>query len=189
MHDWGGPMGIDWARRHNGSIKGLAHCETVVSNHPSYDGYGQIGDLLRRLRGPEGIPLALEDNFFIEKVFTGGVIRDLDDETMTEIRRPFTKPGEDRRVTLSWARQIPIEGKPKNVAALVAANSAWMSGQDIPKLFINVEPGQITFDIDLEIIRSWPNQTEVSVKGLHHPQEDSPNDIGQALRDWYKRLS
>ncbi len=189
MHDWGGPMGIDWARRHEGAVKGLAHCETVVIDHPSYDDYGPIGELLKRLRGPEGIQLVLEDNFFVERVFTGGVIRDVDEETMAEMRRPYTNPGEDRRATLSWVRQIPIEGEPANVADLVATNSAWMASQKIPKLFINVAPGQIIFDMDLDLIRTWPNQTEVTVTGLHHPQEDSPDDIGHALRHWYDAIS
>ena len=189
MHDWGGPMGIDWARRHDDAIKGLAHCETVVINHPSYGEYGSIGNLLKRLRGPAGIQLALEENFFVEKVFTSGVMREIDAETMTEIRRPYVNAGEDRRVTLSWARQIPIEGEPVVVADLVARNGEWMGSHEIPKLFIAVEPGQITFEVDLDIIRSWPNQTEVTVKGLHHPQEDSPDDIGRALRDWYEGIS
>ena len=188
MHDWGGPMGIDWARRHEGAVRGLAHCETVVVNHPSYDDYGPIGELLKRLRGPEGVQLVLEDNFFVERVFTGGVIRDVDEATMAEMRRPYINPGEDRRATLSWVRQIPIAGEPANVANLVAANSAWMASQEIPKLFIGVEPGQIIFGIDLELIRTWPNQTEVTVRGRHHPQEDSPDDMGRALREWYQGL-
>jgi haloalkane dehalogenase len=188
MHDWGGPMGIDWARRHENAIKGLAHCETLVINHTSYDDYGPIAGLLKKIRGPEGVNLALEENFFVEKVFVGGVMRDLDDETMMEIRRPYKNKGEDRRVTLSWVRQIPIEGKPENVAALLEANSKWMASHEIPKLFIDVKPGQIVFQADLDIIQTWPNQTEITVKGLHHPQEDSPDDIGRGLRDWYQKI-
>lgn len=185
MHDWGGPMGIDWARRHENAVIGLAHCEILVADHPTYADYGPIAELLRRLRGPEGIELVLENNFFVERVFTAGVMRELDQETMDEIRRPYVHGGEDRRATLSWVRQIPIEGNPAEVADLVAANSAWMASSPAKKLFINVDPGQIVFDLDLEIIRSWPNQTEVTVSGLHHPQEDSPDDIGRALRAWY----
>lgn len=190
MHDWGGPLGTEWARRHGDAIKGLAHCETVVVDHPSYEYYGDShGERLKRCRGPEGPQLVLEDNFFVEGVFRGGVIRDIDDETMNEIRRPYANAGEDRRATLSWVRQIPIGGEPKVVVEHVAADSAWMAGNDIPKLFIKADPGQIIFDLDLEVIRSWPNQTEVTVKGLHHPQEDSPDDIGRALREWYLGIS
>jgi haloalkane dehalogenase len=169
-------------------IKGLTNCETVVINHSSYDDYGPIGGLLKKVRGPEGVHLALGENFFMEKVFVRGVMRDIDEETMTEIRRPYKNKGEDRRTTLSWARQIPIEGKPENVAVLFEANSKWMVSHEIPKLFIDVKPGQIVFQVDLDIIRSWPNLAEVTVKGLHHPQEDSPDDIGRGLRDWYKKI-
>ena len=189
MHDWGGPLGMTWARRHPDAVKGLAFCETLVSVHASYNDYPDaVGAMLKRLRGPEGEQLVLEKNFFVEKIFTAGVMRDIDDETMAEIRRPYAEAGEARRATLSWPRQIPIAGEPKDVADLTEAIAAWMAGNDIPKLFINVDPGQITFERDLEIIRSWPNQTEVTVRGLHHPQEDSPDDIGTALRDWYASI-
>lgn len=188
MHDWGGPMGIDWARRHENAVTGLAHCEIVVIDHPGYEMYGPFGELLKKCRGPEGLQMVLEENFFVEKVFTGGVMRDLDEATMAEIRRPYLNAGEDRRATLSWVRQIPIAGHPAEVADLVARNAEWMRASDIPKLFLHMDPGQIVFDMDLEIIRSWPRQTEATVRGLHHPQEDSPDEIGQALRDWYRTL-
>lgn len=189
MHDWGGPIGINWARRHPGKVRGLAHSEIVVCNHPSWDEYpAAIGKLLQTLRGPEGEKLVLEGNFFVERVFTGGVMRDIDEATMTEMRRPYVEPGEARRATLSWVRQIPVEGKPEAVSRMVDENAAWMAAQDIPKLFIRADPGQIIFERDLEIIRSWPNQTEAVVRGLHHPQEDSPDDIGVALADWLQAI-
>ena len=124
----------------------------------------------------------------MEKVFVGGVMRDIDEETMTEIRCPYKNKCEDRRATLSWGRQISIEGKPENVAVLFEANSKWMVSHEIPNLFIDVKPGQIVFQVYLDIIRSWPNHIEITVKGLHHPQEDSPYDIGGGLRDWYKKI-
>ena len=189
MHDWGGPLGMTWARRHADAIKGLAHCETLVCDHPSYDDYPDaVRTMLQRLRGPEGEELVLEHDLFVEKIFTAGVMRDIDDETMAEIRRPYANAGEDRRATLTWPRQIPIAGEPKDVAELADGLGAWMGENSLPKLFINVDPGQIIFERDLEIIRSWPNQTEVVVRGLHHPQEDSPDDIGAVLRDWYISL-
>ena len=188
MHDWGGTMGIDWARRHPASVRGLAHCEIVVINHPSYDDYGPVADLLKRLRGPEGEQLVLEENFFVERVFTAGVMRELDEATMTQMRRPYLEPGEARRATLSWVRQIPIEGRPEEIVAVTEANHRWLAGTETPKLFIHVDPGQIIFDIDLERIRSWHNQTEIVVAGLHHPQEDSPHQIGEGLADWYRKI-
>ncbi len=189
MHDWGGPLGMTWAHRHADRIKALAYSEVLVCNHESYDDYPDaVGAMLRMLRTSEGERLVLEENFFVEKVFTAGVIREIDKETMTEVRRPYKEPGESRRATLTWPRQIPIEGDPADVAALMETLSAWMQTNDVPKLFINVEPGQIVFERDLEILRSWSNHTEVVVRGLHHPQEDSPDDIGKALADWYDAL-
>ena len=189
MHDWGGPLGLTWAHAHSDRIKGLAHCEIVVRDHPSYDEYPDgHGERLRKVRGPGGEKLVLEDNYFVEAIFTGGVMREIDAETMAEIRRPYEGAAENRRPTLTWPRQIPIEGEPKDVAELVERHSAWMAGNEIPKLFIRAEPGQIMFGEDFGIIDSWPNQTTINVRGLHHPQEDSPNDIGKGLAQWYQNL-
>jgi len=189
MHDWGGPLGMTWAHRHADRVKALAYSEVLVCNHESYDDYPDaVGAMLQMLRTPEGERLVLEENFFVEKVFTAGVIREIDAETMAEVRRPYKEPGESRRATLTWPRQIPIEGDPADVSELMETLSAWMQTNDVPKLFINVEPGQIVFERDLEILRSWSNSTEVVVRGRHHPQEDSPDDIGKALADWYDAL-
>jgi haloalkane dehalogenase len=108
---------------------------------------------------------------------------------MAEIRRPYSEPGESRRATLTWPREIPIEGVPSDVTRICDENSLWMAQSAVPKLFINVEPGQIVFAHDLRVIRAWPNQTEITVRGLHHPQEDSPDDIGRGLAAWYAALS
>jgi haloalkane dehalogenase len=115
-------------------------------------------------------------------------MREVDAETMAEIRRPYEGDGENRRPTLTWPREIPIEGKPKNVSDLVESQAAWMAGNDIPKLFIRADPGQIVFGRDFDIIGSWPNQTTITVPGLHHPQEDSPDEIGEGLAQWYQGL-
>ena len=138
--------------RHAEAIKGLAYCEMLVSVHDSYDDYpNAVGDMLRRLRSPEGEQLVLEENFFVEKAFTAGVIRDVDEETMTEIRRPYMEAGGNCRATLTWPRQIPIAGEPAGVSRLTGELSTWMQTNDIPKLFINAEPGQIVFEGDLDI--------------------------------------
>lgn len=189
MHDWGGTLGLSWAQRHADAIKGIAHCEIVVANHESYEAYPDgHGERLRRARGPEGEQIVLEDNFFVERVFTGGVMREMDAEAMAEIRRPYEEPGEARRPTLSWVRQIPIAGEPANVAELSERLSAWLATTQFPKLFIQGDPGQIIFGRDLEIIDSWPNQSRITVKGLHHPQEDSPDAIGRGLAEWYRGI-
>lgn len=190
MHDWGGTLGLDWASRHPGSLKGLAHCEIVVANHESYESYPDgHGERLRRARGPDGEKLVLEDNFFVERIFTGGVMREIDEATMAHIRRPYIEPGEARRPTLSWVRQIPIGGEPPAVAEQSERLAAWMATTPVAKLFIRAEPGQIVFGRDLDIIATWPNQTTVTVRGLHHPQEDSPDDIGRDLANWYRGLA
>jgi haloalkane dehalogenase len=189
MHDWGGTLGLDWAERHPERLKGLAHCEIVVVDHESYESYPDgHGERLRRARGPEGEALVLEDNFFVERVFTGGVMRTIDEETMAHIRRPYLQPGEARRPTLSWVRQIPIGGEPASVAAQSARLAAWMATTPVPKLFIRGDPGQIVFGRDFDVIATWPNQTTITVRGLHHPQEDSPDDIGRDLAGWYRDL-
>ena len=133
--------------------------------------------------------MVLEDNYFIENIFTGGVLRKIDAETMEEIRRPYEGAMENKRPTLSWPRQIPIEGEPKAVVRQVEKLSSWMAMNNIPKLFLRAVPGQILFGNDFDIINTWPNQTVVEVKGLHHPQEDSPDEIGLALSDWYQSIS
>lgn len=189
MHDWGGPLGMTWAHRLPDRIKALAYSEVLVCNHESYSDYPDaVGNMLKRLRTDEGEELVLQNNFFVENVFVAGVIREIDAETMNEVRRPYAEPGESRRATLTWPRQIPIEGEPADVAALMDVLSDWMQANDIPKLFINVEPGQIVFEKDLQILRSWSHTTEVTVRGKHHPQEDSPHEIGKALADWYAGL-
>ena len=189
MHDWGGPLGMTWAHRHPDQIKALAYSEVLVCNHESYSDYpDSVGNMLKRLRTDEGEELVLENNFFVENVFVAGVIREIDAETMNEVRRPYAEPGESRRATLTWPRQIPIEGQPADVAELMDVLSGWMQTNDIPKLFVNVEPGQIVFEKDLKLLRSWSHTTEVTVRGKHHPQEDSPHEIGKALAEWYGKI-
>lgn len=112
------------------------------------------------------------------------IIRKLSEEEMAEYRKPFLKPGEDRRPTLTWPRQIPIEGEPEDVTAIVDSYSKWLSTSDLPKLFINAEPGAILRGPARDFCRSWTNQSEVTVDGIHFIQEDSPDAIGQAIVDW-----
>ena len=128
--------------------------------------------------------MILDDNLFVERVLPGSIIRDLSEEEMTFYREPFQEPGESRRPTLTWPREIPIDGQPPEVVELVDDYSAWLSGSDVPKLFINAEPGAILTGTQRDFCRTWPNQTEVTVKGTHFIQEDSPVEIGQAIAQW-----
>ena len=139
-------------------------------------------------RSDGGEDMILQKNMFVERVLPGSVLRKMTDEEMAEYRRPFANPGEDRRPTLTWPRQIPIEGEPADVVKVVEDYSAWLATSDVPKLFINADPGSILVGRQREVCRAWPNQTEVTVKGLHFIQEDSPDEIGQAVAAFVKRV-
>ena len=132
--------------------------------------------------------MVLEKNIFVERVLPSAVIRDLTDEEMTHYRKPFLTPGEGRRPTLTWPRMIPIEGEPQEICQIVDDYGAWLSQCDTPKLFINAEPGSLLIGPQREFCRSWPNQREVTVKGSHFVQEDSPDEIGRAVVDFIKGI-
>ena len=140
-------------------------------------------------RSPAGEEMALDKNVFVEKVLPGSIIRELSDEEMNIYRKPFAEQGEDRRPTLTWPRQIPIEGTPVEVVALVSSYADWLSQSDVSKLFVNAEPGAILIGEQREFCRSWPNQEEVTVKGNHFLQEDSPDEIGKAIAEWRRRIT
>ena len=139
-------------------------------------------------RSPAGENMVLEKNLFVEAVLPGSILRKLSDEEMDEYRRPFAEPGESRRPTLTWPRQIPIEGEPADVVAIVQDYADWLSRSDVPKLFVNGEPGALITGATREFCRSWPNQTEITVQGSHFVQEDSPAEIGAAIRNWLPSL-
>ena len=132
-------------------------------------------------RSPAGEDMILEKNMFVERVLPGSILRKLGEEEMAEYRRPFATPGENRRPTLSWPRQIPIDGEPADVVAVVEDYSRWLATSNIPKLFINADPGSILVGRQRDVCRTWPNQSELTVKGLHFLQEDSPDEIGNAI--------
>ena len=132
--------------------------------------------------------MILANNMFVERVLPASILRKLSDEEMAEYRRPFRNPGEDRRPTLTWPRMIPIEGEPAEVVKIVADYSAWLAQSELPKLFVNAEPGSILTGRQREVCRRWPNQREITVKGLHFIQEDSPDEIGKAVADFVRRV-
>lgn len=183
-HDWGGPIAIDWARRHPDAVKGIVYMETIVTPLTWDDWPPPSAELFQGFRGPKGETLILERNMFVEQVLPGAVLRDLTEDEMAHYRKPFANAGEDRRPTLSWPRELPIEGSPADVVALIEANQAFMETTQIPKLFVNAKPGAIMRGRVREICRAWPNQTEVTVPGIHFIQEDSPDEIGAAIAAW-----
>jgi len=190
LHDWGSGLGFDWANRHRRAVKGIAYMEAIVGPQ-GWDHWDLMNmrPLLQGLRSDAGEEMVLRDNFFIEKILPGAILRPLSAEEMAEYRRPFAEPGEGRRPTLTFPREIPIEGKPADVAEIVAAYSNWLAKSDVPKLFIKAEPGALLAGgANLATARSWPSQTEVTVKGVHFVQEDSPDEIGRAIAAWMKAL-
>ena len=188
VHDWGSALGFHWSYKHPELIKGIAYMEAIVKEMTWDDWDKNAKSIFQGFRSDAGENLVLEKNYFVEKVLPGSIIRMLDADEMNEYRRPFLSSGEDRRPTLSWPREIPIEGQPRNVCQIVNEYAEWMKTNNIPKLFINAEPGAITTGRIREFCRSWKNQTEVTVKGIHFIQEDSPDEIGKALSKWYKEL-
>lgn len=188
VHDWGSALGFHWSYKHPELIKGIAYMEAIVKEMTWDDWDKNAKSIFQGFRSDAGEDLVLEKNYFVEKVLPGSIIRKLDADEMNEYRKPFLSSGEDRRPTLSWPREIPIEGQPANVCQIVNEYAEWMKTNNIPKLFINAEPGAITTGRIRDFCRSWKNQTEVTVKGIHFIQEDSPDEIGKALSKWYKEL-
>ena len=183
IHDWGSALGFDWANRHRDRVAGIAYMEAVVADllWENFDEGGRR--VFQGFRSPAGEEMVIEKNIFVDRVLPSAVLRELTDEEMTEYRRPFLDP-QHRRPTLTWPREIPISGEPADVVAIVQDYGQWLSNSDVPKLFINADPGSILTGPQREFARSWPNQTEVTVSGRHFVQEDSPHEIGAAIADW-----
>ncbi len=188
IHDWGSGLGFDWANRHRERIKAIAYMEAIVMPITWDDWPEQARSIFQALRSPAGEEIVLEKNVFVERILPASVIRQLSEEEMAEYRRPFVTTGESRRPTLTWPRQIPIEGEPQDVHDIVLAYGEWLATSDVPKLFVNAEPGTILTGAQRRFCRTWPNQTEVTVPGTHFIQEDSASEIGQALRSWLSGL-
>jgi haloalkane dehalogenase len=184
VHDWGSALGFDWANRHRDRVAGIAYMEAIV-RPISWDEWPETArGIFQAMRSAAGEEMILEKNLFVEAILPASIIRELSGDEMAEYRRPFAEPGEDRRPTLSWPRQIPVDGEPADVTEIVHSYGRWLAGSDLPKLFINADPGSILTGPQREFCRSWPNQTEVTVPGLHFIQEDSPEQIGEAVSRW-----
>jgi haloalkane dehalogenase len=188
IHDWGSALGFDWANRHRERVAGIVYMEGIVTPLTWADWPENARRAFQGFRSDAGEDMILVKNIFVERVLPGSVLRKLTEEEMTEYRRPFLEPGEDRRPTLTWPRQIPIEGEPADVVKVVEDYSAWLASADVPKLFINAEPGSILTGRQRDFCRTWPNQQEVTVNGLHFLQEDSPDEIGQAVAAFVRRV-
>ena len=190
IHDWGSALGFDWARRNPGRVKGIAYMEAIVRPVASWDNWPEAARrVFQGFRSPAGEDMVLEKNVFVERVLPGSCLRKLSEEEMAVYRRPFVNPGEDRRPTLTWPRQIPIAGEPADVVQIVQDYADYFSKADVPKLFINARPGAILIGPQREFCRAWPFQREVTVSGNHFLQEDSPDEIGRAISGWLREIS
>jgi len=183
IHDWGSGLGFHWARRHPEQVRGIAYMEAIVRPLTSWDDWAEGSrKIFKAMRSPAGEEIILTKNVFVERILPSSIIRKLGDEEMTRYRARFTEPGESRRPTLTWPRQIPIGGEPRDVHEIVEAYSKWLQGSDtVPKLFINADPGIVLIGPQREFARQLPQQEEITVKGLHFIQEDSPSEIGEAV--------
>ena len=188
IHDWGSALGFDWANRHRDAVRGIAFMEAIVRPLTWAEWPEAATGVFQGFRSDAGEKMVLEDNVFVERVLPGSVLRGLTEAEMAVYRRPFARPGEDRRPTLTWPRQIPLDGEPGDVTRIARDYADWLAASDVPKLFVNAEPGAILVGAQREFCRSWPNLTEVTVPGSHFIQEDSPDEIGTALREWLSAL-
>ena len=188
LHDWGSALGFDWANRHRDRVAGIAFMEAIVTPMTWSDFHESVRGVFQGFRSPNGESMVLDQNIFVEGVLPGAIRRQLSDEEMDHYRRPFANPGEDRRPTLSWPRNIPIDGEPAEVVGVVDEYRSWLAGSDVPKLFINADPGAIVTGHIRDYVRSWRNLTEITVPGVHFIQEDSPDEIGTALAQFVQGL-
>jgi haloalkane dehalogenase len=188
VHDWGSSLGFDWANRYRSRVKGIAYMEAIVQPASWSEWPEDARPIFKAMRSDAGEKIILEKNVFVEKILPASILRDLTDAEMDEYRRPYLDAGESRRPTLTWPREIPIDGSPSDVHDIVSSYSEWMAGNEIPKLFINADPGSILRGGPRRFCRTWKNQTEVTVAGSHFIQEDSPDEIGEAIRAWRDRL-
>ena len=188
VHDWGSALGFHWAKRHPEAMKGIAYMEAIVRPVTWEEWPEAAARVFQGFRSEAGEEMVLEKNIFVERVLPGSVLRGLTDEEMERYRQPYLEPGESRRPTLTWPREIPISGEPADVVEIASAYAEYLAATETPKLFVNAEPGAILRGPQREFCRSWKNQTEVTVPGNHFVQEDSPHEIGQAIRDWYAGL-
>jgi haloalkane dehalogenase len=188
IHDWGSALGFDWARQNPKRVKGIVYMEAIVKPVTWQDWPENARKVFQGFRSERGEEMVLEKNIFVERVLPSSVLRGLTEDEMAVYRAPFATPGEDRRPTLSWPRQLPIEGEPASVVAIVDDYGRWLAESPIPKLFINAEPGSILTGAARDFCRTWPNQKEITVEGSHFIQEDSPDEIGRAVADFARSV-
>lgn len=187
LHDWGSALGFHWAHRHPERVQGIAYMEALVQPRTWSDFPDGRDAVFRALRSEKGEAMVLDGNFFVETVLPKSILRTLTEDEMESYRAPF-RARDSRWPTLVWPRELPIDGEPADVVSVVEEYAAWLSTTDLPKLFISAEPGALLVGRAKAFCRTWRNQREVCVKGIHFIQEDSPEEIGAALRSFVNGL-
>jgi haloalkane dehalogenase len=187
VHDWGSALGFHWARRHPERVKGVAYMEAIVRPVTWQEWPEAARKIFQAMRSPGGEEMVLEKNVFVERILPASVVRSLTPEEMARYRAPYREASESRRPTLTWPREIPVGGEPSDVVQIVGDYGEWLAKSPMPKLFVNADPGSILVGAQREFCRRWPNQTEVTVRGSHFVQEDSPDEIGRALAAFVRR--
>ena len=188
LHDWGSALGFHWAHRHPDRVRGLVYMEAIVRPVSWSEWPEAARKIFQAMRTPAGEEMVLGKNVFVERILPASVLRGLTEAEMGVYRRPYLEPGESRRPTLTWPREIPIDGEPADVVAIVDGYARWLATSDRPKLFVNADPGVILVGAQRESCRAWPNQREITVRGSHFLQEDSPAEIGEAVAAFLKGL-
>jgi len=189
VHDWGSALGFDWAERHRRRVRGLVYMEAIVQPLTWDQWPERARQVFQAMRSPAGEEMVLQRNVFVERILPASVLRGLTEEEMAVYRRPYLEPGESRRPTLTWPREIPIGGEPRDVVTVVERYARWLAQSDVPKLFVDADPGVILTGSQREFCRTWPNQDEITVPGSHFVQEDSPAAIGRAVAAFLSRIA
>jgi haloalkane dehalogenase len=187
VHDWGSALGFDWARRHPDAVRAIAYMEALIGPITWSDWPESARSIFKGFRSDAGEALVLERNYFVERVLPASVLDPLSDEDMDEYRRPFLEPGESRRPTLTWPREIPIEGHPGDVHQIASDYQAWLASTPVPKLFVAADPGFFSPGI-AETTKGWTNQETFTVRGHHFLQEDAGEEIGRGIARWHASL-
>jgi haloalkane dehalogenase len=188
LHDWGSVLGFDWANQNRSRVQGIVYMEALPMPFSWNEFEPVVRDIFRAFRSPAGEEMILKNNLFVEKILPGGIFRELSEIEKAEYTRPYLNAGEDRRPTLTFPRQIPLDGEPAEVAQVMIEYGNWLKKSLVPKLCIHGIPGAVETESVRNFCSTWPNQTEISVKGKHFMQEDSPGEIGQAIEDFVKKL-
>jgi haloalkane dehalogenase len=189
VHDWGSALGFHRARRYPAHVRGLVYMEAIVRPVTWQEWPEAARKIFQAMRSTAGEEMVLQKNVFVDRILPASVIRGLTSEEMDLYRARYREPGETRRPTLTWPREIPLDGEPADVARLVQTYADWLAASSMPKLFVNAEPGSILIGPQRDFCRAWPNQQEVTVRGNHFIQEDSPDEIGRAIASFVGRLS